>query len=141
MLYWLSMVRISKNKGEIRIPAGINVWKHELSTADALAQAGYVVEFLPTKDIKDTKSPDILMDGEKWELKAPKTDKLSAIERNLKRATKQSGNIVIDSHRLRKIHDSSVQAFLLQKFKQQKTIKKLLFVNRKHQVIDISKLI
>ncbi len=135
------MNRVSKNKGEIRIPAGINVWKHELSTANALAQAGYVVEFLPTKDIKDTKSPDILMDGEKWELKAPKTDKLSAIERNLKRATKQSSNIVIDSHRLRKIHDSTIQALLLQKFKQQKTIKKLLFVNRKHQVIDISTLI
>jgi hypothetical protein len=129
------------SKGEIRIPAGINVWKHELSTANALAETGFVVEFLPTKDIKNTKSPDILMNGEKWELKAPKTVKLSAIERNLKRATKQSGNIVIDSHRLRKIHDSTVQNFLLQKLKQQKTIKKLLFVNRKHQVIDISKLI
>jgi hypothetical protein len=135
------MVGLSKNKGEIRIPAGINVWRHELSTANALAEAGLVVEFLPTKDIKNTKSPDILMNGEKWELKAPKTDELSAIERNLKRATKQSSNIVIDSHRLRKIHDSTVQAFLLQKFKQQKTIKKLLFVNRKHQVIDIGKLI
>lgn len=122
-------------------PAGINVWRHELLTADALATAGYIVEFLPTKDIKNTKSPDVLMNGEKWELKAPKTDKLSAIERNPKRATKQSSNIVIDSHRLRKIRDSTVQAFLLQKLKQQKTIKKLLFVNRKHQVIDISKLI
>jgi hypothetical protein len=83
------MGRLSKNKGEIRIPAGINVWQHELSTANALAQAGYVVEFLPTKDIKNAKSPDILMNGETWELKAPRTDKLSAIERNLKRATKR----------------------------------------------------
>ena len=122
------MNKASKNNGEIRIPAGINVWKYELSTANALAKVGYVVEFLPTKDIKNAKSPDILMNGEKWELKAPKTDKLSAIERNLKRATKQSNNIVIDSRRLRKIHDSTVQAFLL-------------FVNRKHQVIDISALI
>src|SRR2546423_12295369 len=126
-----------KNKGKTRIPAGINVWKHELSTANALAKTGYIVEFLPTKDIKNAKSPDILMDGEKWELKAPKTDKLSAIERNLKRATKQSSNIVIDSHRLRKIHDSTMQEFLLRKLKQQKSIKKLLFVNRKRQVIDI----
>ena len=135
------MNRTSKNKGEIRIPAGTNVWKHELSTASALARAGYVVEFLPTKDIKDTKSPDILMDGKKWELKAPRTDKLSAIERNLKRATKQSANIVIDSYRLRKIHDSTVQEFLARKFGQQRTIKKLLFVNRKRQVIDISTLV
>jgi hypothetical protein len=135
------MGRDRRIKGEIRIPAGINVWKHELSTANALAEAGFIVEFLPTKDIKNAKSPDILMDGEKWDLKAPMTDKLSASERNLKRATKQSINIIIDSRRLRKIHDSTVQNFLLQKFKQQKTIKKLFFINRKHQVIDISKLI
>lgn len=62
------------------------------------------------------------------------------MERNLKRATKQSSNIIIDSHRMSKIHDKSVQKVLIQKYKQQKTIKNLLFVNRKRQVIDISKL-
>ncbi len=132
---------MTKRKGEIRIPVDTNVWKHELHTANALAKAGYVVEFLPTKDIKSIKSPDILMDGERWELKSPKTDKLSAVERNLKRATRQSGNIVIDSLRLHKIHDNTVQEFLAQKFRQQKTIKRLLFVNRKRQVIDINTLL
>jgi len=73
------MSNASRHKGEIGIPAGINVWQHELSTADALAKAGYIVEFLATKDIKSTKSPDVLMNGEEWELKAPKTDKLSAM--------------------------------------------------------------
>jgi hypothetical protein len=132
---------MKKPKGEIRIPAGITVWKHELDTANALASAGYVVEFLATKNIQSSKSPDIFMNGEKWELKSPKTDRLAAIERNLKLATRQSGNIVIDSRRMRKLRDSTIQNFLLQKLKQQKTIKKLLFVNRKHQLIDISKLV
>jgi hypothetical protein len=130
-----------RNKGEIRIPAGIIVWQHELATAEALAAAGYIVEFLPISIRKDSKSPDVLMNGEKWELKSPKTDKLSAIERNLKRATKQSGNVVIDSRRMHKLQDRTVQKFLLQKYKQQKTIKQLLFVNRRHQVIDISELV
>lgn len=40
-----------------------------------------------------------------------------------------------------KIHDSSIQKLLIQKYKQQKTIKQLLFVNRKREVIDISKLV
>lgn len=88
-----------------------------------------------------TKSPDILMGGVKWELKSPRTDKLSAIERNLKRATKQSENIIIDARRLHKIHDATVQRFLVQKFKQQKTISRLLFVNRKRQIIDISSIV
>jgi hypothetical protein len=96
---------------------------------------------LPISIRKDSKSPDVLMNGEKWELKSPKTDKLSAIERNLKRATKQSGNVVIDSRRMHKLQDRTVQKFLLQKYKQQKTIKQLLFVNRRHQVIDISELV
>lgn len=130
-----------RSKGEIRIPAGVTVWQHELATAEALAAAGYIVEFLPISTRKDSKSPDIFMNGEKWELKSPKTDKLSAIERNLKRATKQSGNVVIDSRRMHKLQDRTVQKFLIQKYKQQKTIKQLLFVNRKHQIIDIGKLI
>lgn len=124
--------------GEIRIPGKVVTWPHELTTANALAKAGYVVEFLPTLQNKNTKTPDILMSGEKWEIKSPRSDKLSAVERNLKRATKQSCNIVIDSHRMSKLRDTTIQNFLVQKFKQQKSIKRLLFVNRKRQVIDIS---
>jgi hypothetical protein len=71
-------------------------------------------------------------------MKSPKTDKLSAVERNLKRATKQSGNVSIDSHRMSKIHDSSIQRLLVHKCRQQKTIKELLFINRKRQVVKTS---
>lgn len=127
-------------RGEIRIPAGVIVWQHELATAEALAAAGHIVEFLPTDRRQDSKSPDIVIGSEKWEMKSPKTDKLTAIERNLKRATKQSGNIVIDSRRMSKLQDRTVQKFLVQKYQQQKTIKRLFFVNRKRRVIDISKL-
>jgi hypothetical protein len=127
--------------GKIIIPHGANVWRHELTTADALAGAGYMVEFLVTNGVRYAKSPDVLVDGRMWEIKSPRTDKLSAVERNLKRATKQSGSIIIDSQRMSKIHDSSVQKLLIQKYQQQKTIKRLLFVNRKRQVVDISTLI
>ena len=131
----------SKTPGKLIIPYGTNVWHHELLTAETLAGAGYTVEFLPANSTRYAKSPDVLIDGQKWEMKSPKTDKLSAIERNLKRATRQSGNVIIDSHRMSKIHDSSVQKLLIQKYKQQKTVKKLLFINRKRQVIDISTMI
>lgn len=87
------------------------------------------------------KTVDVLIDGLAYEIKSPKTDKLSAIKRNLKRAVKQSSNIIIDSRRMSKIHDATIQKFLLQKLKQQSSIKKLLFVNRKHQIINISDLV
>jgi len=106
-----------------------------------LAKAGYVVEFLPTKEIRNAKSPDILMDGEKWEIKSPTAQKLSAVERNLKRAYRQSTNIVFDSHRMGRLPDKSIQKELAKQFVLTKNIKHMLFINRKRKVIDISTLI
>ncbi len=112
-----------------------------MDAAKALAEAGYVVEFLLAKDTKGAKSPDISMDGLSWEMKSPKTDKLSAIERNLKRATRQSPNVIIDSRRLQRLHDEAVQNYLVRKLRQQRTIQRLLYINRQHSVIDISELL
>jgi contact-dependent growth inhibition (CDI) system CdiA-like toxin len=135
----ISMAR--QKAGSIVIPAGLDVWKHELKTAQVFARHGCTVEFLVTNQVQRVKTADVLIDGVTYEIKSPRADKLSAVERNLKRATKQSGNIIVDSRRMRKIHDTTIQSFLLQKLKQQRTIKKLLFVNRKHEIIDISELL
>jgi hypothetical protein len=130
-----------KKLGRIIIPHGANIWHHELLTADALAGAGYIIEFLATKNMKHAKSPDALMNGEIWEIKSPVASKLSAVERNLKRAYRQSANIVFDSHRMGRMPDKSIQNELIKQFKLTKNIKQLLFVDRKRDVIDISKLI
>lgn len=132
---------MSRNSGKVIIPANVSPWDHELKTAQTLAQCGYVVEFVTVSNTLRSKSADVVIDGALYEIKSPKTDKLSAVERNLKRATKQSANIIIDSHRMSKLRDAAIQTFLAQKFKQQKAIKKILFVNRKRDVIDISDLI
>jgi len=36
--------------GKIIIPAGVNVWPHEIETAKVLANHGYVVEFRKKKE-------------------------------------------------------------------------------------------
>lgn len=132
---------MTRKRGIITIPADTHVWRHELITVQALAHKGYDITFLPANNANRSKSPDILMMGVKWEIKSPKTDKLSAIERNLKRATKQSGNIILDSCRLRTLRDATVQKLLIQKFRQQKAIKRLLFINRRREIIDIGNLV
>jgi hypothetical protein len=98
-----------------------------------LANAGYVVEFVIASTNYNVKSADVIIDGLLYEIKSPITDKLSAVERNLKRATKQSSNIIIDSRRMRKLHDATIQKLLLKKLRQQKTIETYcsLTVNRK----------
>jgi hypothetical protein len=128
-------------KGSIIIPNGVDIWEHELKTAQVLARYGHIICFVAKANGRNVKSADILIGNVLYEIKSPKADKLSAIERNLKRASKQAENIVIDSGRMKKIHDSAIQKCLVLKLKQQKTIKRILFVNRKHELIDISDLI
>jgi hypothetical protein len=130
-----------KQKGEVRIPADVDAWGHEERTAKALAKAGYIVQFLPAENAHDAKSPDILMNGVKWEMKSPKMGRLSAVERNLKKAYRQSENIIFDSQRMGRLPDKSIQKELIKQFSLTKRMKRLLFVNRKRQTIDISTLV
>lgn len=125
-------------RGKVIIPAGLHVWEHELRTTQALAQAGYIVEFLDTKVSKYSKSADILMDNSEWEIKSPSAQKLSAVERNLKRANHQSTHVIFDSQRMGRLPDKSIEKELVKQLLLTKTIKQILFVNRKRQVIDIS---
>lgn len=42
-----------------------------MRTAEALAKAGYVVEFVRKSEIDYEKTADTRFNGEKWEIKAP----------------------------------------------------------------------
>lgn len=126
-----------REKGKIIIAPGINVWPHELKTAEALAEAGHVVEFVRRSEEKRAKSADALIDGVLWEMKAPTADNLKAIERNLKRGRWQSGSIVFDCRRMKKVpghaieHEVRKQAFALQR------IVHVKFIDKHGSVIDI----
>jgi len=117
-----------------------NVREHVRRTAKAIASAGLTVEFVPASDKDSTKSPDVIIGGKHWEMKSPKTIKMSQIEKNLKRASKQSKNIIIDSQRIKYIPDKKIQAFLVEKLQMQKSIEHLIFVNRQREVVDINKI-
>ncbi|MBR0460990.1 hypothetical protein IJI91_03360 [Candidatus Saccharibacteria bacterium] len=123
--------------GKIIISAGHKPWPHEFRVAEILAINGYKVEFLLEISIK---SPDILLDGTEYELKSPETKKTSSIEQILRRALKQSPNIIIDASRI-KMREDKVQRFLIRKCREQKQIKRMLFITKKGNIIDIFGLI
>lgn len=127
-------------KSQIIIPAGLTPWPHELRVANILATAGHTVEFLPTRT---QKTADILLDGIEYEIKSPFTDKANTLEHMLKRALRQSPNINIDSSRTngKKIRDDQIRQFLVSKARRHKQIKRILFITRKGQIIDIKALI
>jgi hypothetical protein len=129
-------------KGAVIIPSDArNIWPHELRTAQALADVGYSVTFLPESTIDGVKTPDVEIDGKKFEMKSPRTDKTTQVEKNLKKASAQSPNIIIDSQRVKRIQDNVLQKYLANRYEENKSIKNLLFVNRRREVVDIAGLV
>lgn len=129
---------MTSNRGQIIIQSGANVWPHEMKTAEALAAAGYTVEFIRRSEEQRVTSADVIIGGVVWEMKAPKAPNMKAVEKNLRKAMDQSDCVVFDSRRMKGIPDHAIERELrVCAAGRVKKLKRLLFVNRKAQVIDI----
>ena len=121
----------------VTIALGAHVWPHELVTAQALARAGYDVLFDAASAVAGVKSADIKIDNEEWEIKSPISNKLSSVERNLKRASRQAPRVIFDSIRMGKLPDTSIHRELVKQLRATRAVKRILFVNRQRGVIDL----
>lgn len=119
--------------GSIVIPGGVSPWQHELRVAKLLADAGYRVEFIESSNI--LKMPDFKINGTPYELKSPRGASINSIERNLKRASKQCSNIILDSSRVNTLRDDVILAYLKNKVACQPTIKSLIFIRKNNNII------
>ncbi|WP_195495840.1 CdiA C-terminal domain-containing protein [Eggerthella lenta] len=126
-----------KKIGKIIVPGDANVWPHEQRTAQSLARAGFDVEFVKKSDEPYATSADALIDGKLWEMKSPTASSVKAVERNLKRARWQSGNIVFDSRRMKGVPDAAIERELRKHASELGGVAHVLFVNRHGAVIDI----
>lgn len=123
--------------GDITVPGDADVWPHEYETARSLARAGHNVTFIKKSDIDHERTPDLLLDGELWEMKSPKASSARAIDRNLRRALRQSSRIVFDCRRMKNLPDAVVERELRKAANDLRSLKRLLFVNHRGEVIDI----
>ena len=128
-----------KNIGKIIIPSSTNIWPHELKTAKALIRYGHIVEFKVKNEEYKVHSADAFIDGEIWEFKSPNGNKLSLVEKNLRRAKNQSCNIVFDSLRVKDIPDFAIEREILSKAPKITAIDRIIFINRHRECIDIYK--
>lgn len=128
-----------KKRGIVITPANANPWPHERRVAKILALAGHTIEFIPESNIG---TADIYLDGIEYEIKSPKTNNTNTIEHRIKDAIRnQSHNLIVDSSRLSGMTDYNLQTWLINKCKMQPQIKKLLFINKRGQIIDIKALV
>ena len=124
-------------RGKVVVPANANPWPHELRVAKILALAGYAVEFIPETN---TKTADILLDGIEFEIKSPKSANANSLEHILKKAVKQSCNIIIDTSRMKNVRDDNTRRFLINQVRIRRQINNLIMITKQGQIIDISAL-
>ena len=125
-------------RAKVVVPANANPWPHELRVAKILALAGYAVEFIPETN---TKTADILLDGIEFEIKSPKSANVNSLEHILKKAVKQSCNIIIDTSRMKNVRDDNTRRFLVNQVRIRRQINNLIMITKQGQIIDISALV
>lgn len=123
--------------GKIIIEPGINIWSHELKTAESLAKRGFTIEFVKKRQGDHEKSPDILMNGSLWEIKAPTASNLKAVERNLKRGRWQSSNLVFDCRRMKKLPEQAIRHEVEKQTLALSGIDHVLYITKSGEVITI----
>lgn len=126
-----------KEEGSVIVPAGVKVWPHEMRCARALAATGRTVEFMRPTQGNRVKSADMQMGGVVWEIKSPETSSLKSLQRVLRRAGRQSPNVIIDTARAAKLSDASVIRELRRLVPLTKSIGRLLVVTKSGEVVDI----
>lgn len=112
-----------------------NIWPHERIAFFALLNAGYKVRLVPSDN--HSKSPDFNINGRHYELKSPKGKNISCVTRNIKRAKKQSPNIIVDTSRIKNLRDRSIVNFIRNDITNYPGLKHLLIITKNRDVIVI----
>lgn len=112
--------------------------KEEFETAKFFAALGKDVVFIHPSAIPNQHTPDIKMDGLEWEIKNPKGESRRTIENNMRKAVKQSHNIIFDL-RHTKLSESKSIPKLEQEFKLNPLIKKLYIIKKDLTLLSYKK--
>jgi hypothetical protein len=107
---------------------------HELSAALILA-AHFKTDVVFLRP-ESRKTPDIDIDGTKWEIKSPRGNSKKTIENNLRTARKQSHNLVVDLRRV-KLHQQQVTSRMGFFLSGPHRFKKVLVITKTEKVIEV----
>lgn len=119
---------------------GVHLQQHEFKTVQVLLQNGYDVELLhgPAVSVKGLRTPDIMIGGIPWEIKAPEGAGQHTIKHNLQNAARQAENVIIDLFRC-KVPEYKAIKEIRYHFDLSKRIKRLKVITKDKIIIDLSK--
>lgn len=123
-------------KYEVVIPDNVSPYpnKYEIRTATILARHFKSnIRFIRRESNRNT--PDIDVNGIKWEIKNPEGKSKTTIANQFKRAKKQSENLCLDLYRI-KLNEARAINHAKAQFFGQKKFKRLLIVQKSHDILD-----
>ena len=112
--------------------------KSEFLTAKFLATKGKDIEFIPPSQIAHSRTPDIVMEGLKWEIKNPRKNGKYTLDHAMKSALKQSNYVIFD---LRKcdIPEQTAVNKLKKDFDTVKKLKRLKIITKSQKLLHFDK--
>ena len=126
-----------KKKGKI-IPNGVSLEKHENETVVFFTELGYDIELIPPSNSPKSKTPDFMMSGTAWEMKAPQGKSKTSLEHIVKKAAKQSENIIIDLMRSQVMEEVAVKE-ITKCFNQTGSCRRLKIITKSHKLLEYKK--
>ena len=106
----------------------------EFLTAKFLANLGKDVVFIEPSQAKNSRTPDIEMDGIEWEIKCPRANSKYTIQHAFRSALEQSPNMVFDLRSAKAPTQSKNR--LEFEFEKEKRAKRLIIILRGGEIID-----
>ncbi len=81
-------------------------------------------------------TPDVSIKGIKWEIKSPIGDSANNIQKNMREASAQSENIVIDLRRS-KLHQTRALGYINQFTEKSKKLKRVLVITKSKHILTL----
>lgn len=117
---------------------GVHLKNHEYLTVKTLLDLGYDVELIPPSNIKGLKMPDIMLQGQAWEMKSPQGNGKNLFKNTLQNASHQSQNVIIDLRRC-KVDEEIALKDLKHYFLFSKRLKKMKIILQNQEILDFNK--
>ena len=108
---------------------------HEFETAKFFSELGKDIVFIRPSSIPNVHRPDILMDGVEWEIKCPEGEGKRTIEKIIKKAEKQSSNIILDLRWIR-IPENRCLSQIKHNFDTKQQIKRIVVITKGLRLIE-----
>ena len=130
---------MKNSKDLITMATGASPSADEIAAVNFLAKKlREPIRFIKASRIHGSRTPDIEMNGLKWEIKTPTKAKENTLDHAMKRGLKQSKNLIFDLRKMRSTGEKALHK-LLKEFEKTKEWKRLIIITKDEKILTHEK--